>query len=314
MEPASAKSAGPLRRRILPWYRRNGRSFLWRRTTDPYTILVSEIMLQQTQAARVEAKLPPFLREFPTLQALAESTKGDVIRAWRGMGYNNRAVRLRDLARTVVERHRGRLPRDPESLERLPGIGRYTAHAVACFAFRRNVPVVDVNVHRLFSRMFWRMKDPSDRKDRETVWKTAGRILPDDAWSWNQSVIELGATVCTAARPGCIRCPVSRHCSSAHLAHNRSSRATAGRLHPKKSEPSYSGIPRRLWRGRLVEALRNVSAGRSMSLSELGRAIKPDFNARELRWLTGLVDRLANEGIVRILSTSGSMRVALSTE
>src|SRR5712692_353764 len=122
-------------------------------------------MLQQTQAARVEQKLPVFLMKFPTLRALANSTKGDVVRAWSGMGYNNRAVRLRDLAKAVDELHHGALPADPGPLDQLPGIGRYTAHAIACFAFRRNVPVVDVNIHRLFSRLFWRMKDPSGRKN-----------------------------------------------------------------------------------------------------------------------------------------------------
>ena len=310
--PGNTKEIAALRRRILGWYGRNGRSFLWRRTTDPYTILVSEIMLQQTQASRVEEKLPVFLKKYPTLRTLAKSTKGDVVRAWRGMGYNNRAVRLRDLARAVLDRHRGRLPSDPAQLDRLPGIGRYTAHAVACFAFRQNVPVVDVNIHRTLSRIFWRMKDLSERKNPGTVWSLAERILPDDAWSWNQSVMELGSTVCTAAKPACIRCPVRRYCASSHLERIRSRRS--GEVRRGKSEPSYGGIPRRLWRGRLVEALRDIGDGRSISLDDLGKAIKPGFRPRELRWLTGLVDRLADDGVVRTLRTSGRLRVALSAE
>src|SRR5262249_21291479 len=138
-----------LRRRIIRWYRAEGRNFLWRTTSDPYTILLSEIMLQQTQAARVVEKLPAFLEQFPSLQSLAVAGKSDVIRAWRGLGYNNRAIRLRDLARTVAESHAGKLPEDPADLDQLPGIGRYTANAVACFAFRRRVPVVEVNVLRV---------------------------------------------------------------------------------------------------------------------------------------------------------------------
>jgi A/G-specific adenine glycosylase len=295
----------------LQWYRRNGRSFLWRRTTDPYTILVSEIMLQQTQAARVEEKLPGFLKKYPTLGALAKSTTGDVIRAWRGMGYNNRAVRLRDLAREVVDGHRGRLPEDPEQLDLLPGIGRYTAHAVACFAFRKSVPVVDVNIHRLFSRLFWRMKDSSERKDPEAVWDLAGRIIPRDAWSWNQSVMELGSTICTAGKPGCARCPVREYCPSAHLEQAPLRRA---RAHMGKPEPSYNGIPRRLWRGRMVEALRNTNGRRSMSLHDLGKAIKPDFAPHEVGWLTELVDRLTEDGIVLAVRSPGNLRVSLSNE
>jgi A/G-specific adenine glycosylase len=312
LAPDNAKSAAAVRRRILQWYRRNGRSFLWRHTTDPYTILLSEIMLQQTQAARVEEKLPAFLKEFPTLRKLAKSTTADVVRAWRGMGYNNRAVRLRDLARAVIERHRGTLPDDPAQLDALPGIGRYTAHAVACFAFRKQVPVVDVNIHRLFSRLFWRMKDPSGKQSPNAIWDLAERILPDDAWTWNQSVMELGSTICTAGKPGCSRCPVREYCPSVHLENARLPRAHA--LQPRKPEPSYDGIPRRLWRGRMVEALRNAKAGRSMSLQDLGKAIKPDFNPRELVWLTGLVDRLAEDGIVTASRSPGKIRIALSPE
>jgi A/G-specific adenine glycosylase len=312
LAPDSPKNVAGLRRRILQWYRRNGRAFLWRRTDDPYTILVSEIMLQQTQAARVEEKLPAFLKEFPTLKRLARSTKGDVLRAWRGMGYNNRAVRLRDLARSVLEQHQGRLPEEPELLDRLPGIGRYTAHAIACFAFRKRVPVVDVNILRLFSRLFWRMKDHSERKNLDEVWELAGRIVPDDAWSWNQSVMELGSTICTAAKPDCARCPVKEFCASVHLEKERPARAIGSRR--EKPEPSYKGIPRRLWRGRMVEALRNVREGRSISLDDLGKAIKPDFSAHEADWLTELVNRLAEDGVVRTAGSPGKLRVALSAE
>jgi A/G-specific adenine glycosylase len=314
MPPSNSKATALLRRRIIGWYRREGRSFLWRTTTDPYTILLSEIMLQQTQAARVEEKLPAFLGKFPSFRSLADSGKPEVIRAWRGLGYNNRAVRLRELAMSVVNDYGGRLPDDPSRLEELPGIGRYTANAVACFAFRRRVPIVEVNVHRVFSRVFWRMKGASDRKDLATVWEKAKSILPRDAWTWNQSVIELGATVCTASRPGCIRCPVRSYCSSSHLAIENAARQRPRTIHRSKPEPAYAGVPRRLWRGRVVEALRGVGDGQSVHVDVLGKRIKPDFGVRDRQWLNGLVDRLADDGIVRTLRNKRGLRVSLSAE
>jgi len=259
-------------------------------------------------------KLPVFLEKFPSLRSLADSGKPEVIRAWRGLGYNNRAVRLRELAMTVANDYGGRLPDEPSQLEQLPGIGRYTANAVACFAFRRRVPVVEVNVHRVFSRVFWRMKGPSDRKDLSAVWEKAKSILPRDAWTWNQSVIELGATVCTASRPGCTRCPVQLYCSSGHLAMESTSRQRPGTIHRSKPEPAYAGVPRRLWRGRVVEALRDVGDGRSVRVDVLGKRIKPDFGAPDRRWLKGLVGRLADDGIVRTVRDKRGLRVALSTE
>ena len=127
-----------LHRRVLAWYGEHRRELRWRRTTDPYEILVSEVMLQQTQVSRVREKLPQFLRTYPTLRRLARATNAEVIRAWRGMGYNHRALRLRDAARAVLRDHHGKIPADAEALQRLPGVGRYTAHAVLCFADRKS--------------------------------------------------------------------------------------------------------------------------------------------------------------------------------
>ncbi|MGH2569330.1 MAG: A/G-specific adenine glycosylase, partial [Bacteroidota bacterium] len=155
---------------VLRWYRRHGRPLPWRRTRSPYRILVSEIMLQQTQVGRVLEKYPSFLRRFPDIQSLARAKKSSVIKAWRGMGYNNRAVRLQQLARIVRHSQGGKLPRTVEELQNLPGIGRYTAHALACFAFRRPLQVVDTNVRRILSRLF-----PSETKRRD-VWDVAAAI------------------------------------------------------------------------------------------------------------------------------------------
>jgi A/G-specific adenine glycosylase len=193
---------------------------------------------------------------------------------------------------------------------------------VACFAYRRRVPVVDVNVHRLFSRLFWRMKDRSARKDLDTIWDIAKDVLPENAWAWNQSIIELGATICTAAKPACDRCPVKEYCASSHLAvhlaarsaNGRSKRTAAKPTRVRNSEPLYDGVPRRLWRGRLVQVLRTVQKTRSLSLNDLGKALKPGFHVSEMEWLRGLVDRLASDGVVRTLKRSGDLRVALPVE
>lgn len=308
------KKVQAIQRRISLWYAKNSRSFIWRETRDPYTILVSEIMLQQTQTSRIQEKLPLFLKQFPTLRALAESPRGDVVRAWQGIGYNNRAVHLHDLARSVLQNYDGQLPRKIEQLEVLPGIGQYTSHAVACFAFRQHVPVVDVNIHRVLSRIFWKMKNFSDRQDQATAWKVAEKVLPEDAYSWNQAVMDLGAVVCTAAKPLCGHCPVKNYCASAHLEHGSMRRVPAPQSRKRKPEPSYDGIPRRLWRGRIVQALRNAERDRPLAVAELAKAIKPDFRASELPWLIRVVDRLAEDGVVYKVGVHKKLRVSLSAE
>ncbi|OLD79846.1 MAG: hypothetical protein AUI33_02305 [Ignavibacteria bacterium 13_1_40CM_2_61_4] len=308
------KKAQSIRRRLSLWYAKNRRSFIWRDTHDPYTILVSEIMLQQTQTSRIQEKLPQFLKQFPTLRALAESPRGKVIRAWQGIGYNNRAVRLHELAQLVLQKYNGRLPRKIEQLETLPGIGPYTSHAVASFAFGEHVPVVDVNIHRVLSRIFWKMKNFSDRRARALVCKMAARVLPEDSYSWNQAVMDLGSTICRAAKPLCGQCPVRDYCASAHLEYTSVHRVSARRSRERKPEPSYNGIPRRLWRGRIVEALRNVERDRPLAVTELGRAIKPDFRTSELPWLIRVVDRLAKDGVLYRVGVNKNLRVSLSPE
>ena len=267
-------------------------------------------MLQQTQASRVQEKLPPFLRRFRSLRSLGGASTADVVRAWRGLGYNNRAVRLRDSARTILERHRGIIPRTVDELLRLPGIGKYTAHALCCFAYGKRVPVADVNVRRVLSRIFWKVRDFEDLKPWEDIWPLAERILPRDAYAWNQSLMELGATVCTARRPQCDSCPVTGQCSSSGL------RARSLRVMPPASrsrrEPMYQGKPRREWRGRIVEILRN---GRGpLPLRSVGRLIKHDFSPDEVPWLATLLEALRRDGILRKSGEGRVMQVELARE
>jgi A/G-specific adenine glycosylase len=206
--------APAFRRRLLAWFRRHGRDLAWRKTRDPYRVLVSEVMLQQTQVSRVEEYYPRFLDRFPTLQHLAAARPGRVREEWDGLGYYRRAANLHRLAREVVARHDGRIPDRVDALRRLPGVGPYTAGAVASFAFERAVPAVDTNVARVLRRAFHpRLK--SGAHAVRTLWATAAAILPargKTAWAFNQAIMELGAMICTARVAKCGECPVSAAC------------------------------------------------------------------------------------------------------
>jgi A/G-specific adenine glycosylase len=208
-----ARQAAAFRRGLLRWYRRHGRDLPWRRTRDPYHIVVSEFMLQQTQVSRVEAYYHRFLERYPTIRALAAASPAEVRESWDGLGYYRRATNLHRLARAVVDQHAGVMPADPLVLERLPGVGRYTAGAVACFAYERVAATVDTNVARVIRRVF------HPRLARKLlasqVWATALEILPRTgkrAWEVNQALMELGALICTARVAKCGACPVRRAC------------------------------------------------------------------------------------------------------
>jgi A/G-specific adenine glycosylase len=291
---------------VLRWYRQNGRTLPWRCEQDPYRVLVSEVMLQQTQVSRVLEKYPPFLKQFPTLRTLARAERSSVIRAWQGMGYNNRAVRLHLLAQTVVNSYGGLLPRTGEDLILLPGIGRYTACAILSSVFHMPVPVVDVNVHRFFSRLFWPMRTLTEMHSARTVESYALRHLPERrAYDWNQALMDLGATVCTARAPRCTVCPVAKLCRS------RTGMKRVAVVQ-KKQEPSLYGTPDRIYRGRIVECLRGLKDGRTLALETLGIHILPRFSGRNRPWLLKLLNKLERDGLVRLRKGGPTMRVRLS--
>jgi A/G-specific adenine glycosylase len=272
-------------RSLLQWYRRHQRLLPWRSTRRPYSILISETMLQQTQVSRVLLKYPAFLSRFPDFSVLASATPGAVIRAWQGMGYNKRALRLRELAGIVVHRHQGKLPKEITELLTLPGIGPYTAHAVACFAFGRHVPVVDTNVRRVLGRVF-----PSSEKSRDQ-WTLAGSILPKQkAYEWNQALMELGALVCIPKKPRCTECPWHKHCPSAY--------STVRRIRQKpKMEPNRRGIPNRIYRGKVIEILRN--AEKPVSFPLLMETLDLGQTRDDHIWLNSLLDGLRRDGLLR---------------
>jgi A/G-specific adenine glycosylase len=208
-----APRAAAFRGRLLSWYDRHRRDLPWRRSRDPYAILVSEIMLQQTQVSRVRDFYARFLGRYPTLEDLAAARPAQVRDAWAGLGYYARARNLHAAARQVVRRHEGALPRDVEALARLPGIGRYTAAAVASIAFGADVGTVDTNVARVLARAFRLPGRRGTGPRARALWRTVQRLVPSGrAGDWNQALMDLGATVCVARTPRCERCPVRRAC------------------------------------------------------------------------------------------------------
>lgn len=289
---------------LLGWYVRHGRTLPWRGISNPYRILISEIMLQQTQVQRVLEKYPAFLRRFPTLKALAAARQRDVVVAWRGMGYNNRAVRLRTLAQTVMQTHQGKFPRDINALMKLPGIGRYTANALLASAFNAQVPVVDVNVQRVLSRVFSKMNSTVDVTDEKTVWSLAEMLLPkDNAYEWNQALMDLGATTCTARKPRCGVCPISHLCSSRGLIPSKKNTVA-------KQGASRNGIPNRIYRGQIIEELRKNDGTRSV---EAGILAKRLIGKERDVWFWSLLQGLQKDGIITMRGTGspGQRRVSL---
>ena len=297
-----------LRRRVLGWYREHGRDLPWRASDDPYHAMVAEFMLQQTGVGRVLSVYASFLERFPTLAVLADAPVSDVIRAWSGMGYNRRAINLQRAARVIVEEHGEVIPRDPRVLETLPGIGRYTAAAIACFAFHRPVPVMDTNIRRVLGRLLVGHSDI----DAETGWALAEAVVPKDgerASSWHQALMDLGATVCSARRPRCDECPVNGLCAArplfgegdsptiryAELADSMSLLIVAER--PRSTQQGWIGTTR-YYRGRIVETLRNHGGG-AMALGELGPLVREDYTPTEHGdWLRGLLGGLERDGLV----------------
>jgi A/G-specific adenine glycosylase len=198
---------------LTNWYHKNGRVLPWRQTRDPYAILVSEIMLQQTQVATVIPYYNEWLRRFPDFAALARASESDILHAWQGLGYYARARNLQATAKTVQDLHGGRFPRDLAAMRALPGIGRYTANAIATFAFGRPVPIVETNTARILARLF-NFRSPIDRTaGRKALWKRASILVPRySARIYNSALIDLGALVCVPHQPKCGICPVKKFC------------------------------------------------------------------------------------------------------
>jgi A/G-specific adenine glycosylase len=236
---------------LVAWWRREGRDLPWRRTRDPWAVLVSETMLQQTQVPRVVPRYREFVDRFPNPTACAASSVGDVVRAWAGLGYNRRAINLHRAAVATVERHGGVLPGDLDALLALPGVGPYTARAILAFAFGRDVGLVDTNAGRFVSRaLAGRALAP---RDAQSV--ADANVPRGEGWAWGQAVFDLGALVCTKRAPACERCPIASWCTWAVAGFPNPDPVT-GSAGISAPQAAFAGSDRQ-GRGRIVAALRN---------------------------------------------------------
>ena len=292
---------------LLQWYAAEHRDLPWRSTHDPYAILVSEMMLQQTQVQRVLPKYEQFLAAFPTLADLAAASTADVISVWVPLGYNMRAVRLQSIARQVMNEHAGSIPDTIEELLTLKGIGRYTAGAIACFAYKKQVAMVDTNIHRVLHRIFLGLDLSEPRLTNDQRLTFAEQVLPDGkAYDWNQALMDLGATICTSANPQCSRCPLQDVCKTyAEMSQYslfpsgtviRQIRKVAEKKEAYQNQPFTS--TNRYFRGRIVDHLCSLPEGQRVPLTLLGPKIKQEFQEEDLTWLQQLVEKLAKDGLV----------------
>ena len=280
-------AAPPYRRlaaELLAWSDRTRRDLPWRRTRDPWAILVSELMLQQTQVARVETRYAEFLDRFPDPQACADAAPAEVVRAWAGLGYNRRAINLHRTARVLVDQHGGRLPDDLDALLTLPGVGPYTARAVLAFAFERDHGVVDTNAARVIARAI-----TGHRLSAREVQDHADELVPlGRGWAWNQAILDLGATTCVKRSPRCEVCPIVKRCAW----------ASAGSPEPDPAEGSAGTSGRqsrfdgsdRQGRGRLVRALSTGPVALDRVADAAGFPDDPDSARR-------LADGLVGDGL-----------------
>ena len=203
------------RRRLLAWYRRHGRDLPWRQTRDPYRVLVSEVMLQQTQVDRVLPKYDEWLSRYPTFEALAAAEEREVMSTWYPLGYNIRPKRLQAIARESVDRFGGTLPGDEATLRSFKGIGPYTAGAVMSFAFGRRAAILDTNVARVLFRVFIGRGEPRSHAMEKHLWDVSRAVLPHrHYYDFNQALMDFGATLCPARKPQCERCPMKNRCES----------------------------------------------------------------------------------------------------
>jgi A/G-specific adenine glycosylase len=280
-DPTTIRDAREL---VLDWFARAGRGLPWRATRDPYRVLVAEMLAQQTQAARAAAAWPRFLERFPDVESLAAATPAEVLRAWQGIGYNRRALALRAAAQAVVER--GGWPDTVEGLAALPGVGPYTARAVACFALGLQVAPVDTNVARVLARAL-AGRDPGDLGPAARQ-RLADAAMPHGrAWEWSSALMDVGALHCRP-RPRCQGCPLAARCRWRALG------PAAPQPRPR-SQPPFHTSDRR-WRGAVVRALAAAPGG--LDPAALAEEVDAAAAGRPAGWFEGLLARLEGEGMV----------------
>lgn len=280
---------------LLAWFEAHRRDLPWRHTRDPYAIMVSEIMLQQTQVDRVLPYWHTWMERWPDAESLAAAPTAEVIRAWKGLGYNRRAVNLQRAAQAVTDAG-GEFPQGVEGLLDLPGIGPYTAGAIACFAYEQDVAFIDTNMRRVLHRIFVGVDVPKPTISDKQVLAIAADVIPQgQGWTWNQAIMEFGAIHCTARKPQCLTCPVQSQCSAfpeiqaAILANSKSPR---GKNLPFEQTNRY-------FRGRIMDHLREYHEA---ALGEIGPAIKPTYGESDEVWLLELVQALERDGLLQVIT------------
>jgi A/G-specific adenine glycosylase len=281
-----------LQKRLFEWFRANQRKLPWRETRDPYEVLVSEVMLQQTQVDRVIPYFHEFLRRYPTVETLAEAPTSEVIRIWAGLGYNRRAVNLQRTAQYVATNLYGKFPETVQELKKLPGIGPYTAGAIACFAYEQDVPFLDTNMRRVLHRFWFGVDVPAPTaSEREVIAFAEDVVPPGNGWEWNQALIEFGALLCTARKPACVICPLQERCAAYPEIQTQLAMLPKG-VRLKREEP-FSGS-NRFYRGRVIAALREHP---SIDLGTLGPLVRENFSESDMPWLYDVVQGLSKDGL-----------------
>ncbi len=268
-------------------------------TRDPYYTLVSEFMLQQTQVERVVPKFEAFVERFPDFQALASASTADVLREWKGLGYNSRAVRLKRLAEAVCERYGGEMPREPALLRELPGVGPYTAAAIRAFAFDLDAAPVDTNVRRIVHRLFFGIEFPPKVSPQELDRRASELVPAGGAHDWNSAMMDLGASLCTARAPKCLLCPMRASCAAAPIDPATLEAARAANAKPRSPQEALRfENSTRYARGRIVDRLRELPPGGAISLLDLHREVAPLLPGRPVEDVDELVAALERDGLV----------------
>jgi A/G-specific adenine glycosylase len=273
---------------ILAWYAERGRPLAFRRTTDPYAILVSEAMAQQTQAARAAAHWERFMTRFPTVGSLAAATPADVLREWQGLGYDRRALALHRAARAIHDVHGGRVPDSLEALLALPGVGPYTARAVLAIAFGRPVGAVDVNVRRVLGRMV--AGDPGALRPDEMQELADGVVPADRPAAWTHGVMDLGATICRPREPRCDECPAQDWCRRAAADDSTQDRVMK---RPRRDRAPAFPTTTRWLRGRILDRLRAAQGDAWVALDE-------PIGEHDLARVTAAARAMAGDGLLEL--------------
>lgn len=291
----------PLQVKLLDWYARSGRTALpWRATRDPYRILVSECMLQQTQVDRALPKYRSFIERFADFKTLAQASTADVLREWKGLGYNSRAIRLQAIARIVDRDFSGIMPSQLQQLLAMPGIGPYTAAALRAFAFDEDDLAVDTNIRRVMRRVLYGLAFAPAPEPRALEARSRDLVPPGRAHDWNSALMDLGATICTARAPKCSSCPLRNDCAAAPIsAEQLMNERAAQRKKPSPQESIPFEQTTRFARGRIVDRLRRLPAGARISFLELRRDMQAVLPAKTLDGIEKTLQALERDGIVR---------------